>query len=230
MPNTENKEKNEDFTIMQANIKTPDGVPVGTITPSIIKKLAKIRKAVIELGINKSGTNTQIKSKYFELSDFLPSITRECEKNNVLPVVTFSMEDKNAYLTLYDADSPGCITFNCPIENMVNTRGQSVQTIQMLGAVQTYARRYLYITAFEITTSEILDAIQDFSPEKKALIFELESYNTNFDQLLVAYNTTIADITIEQLEDACNKKRKQKEKNSAAQPSNNADDFDSKVN
>jgi len=126
---------------------------------NVYQKLQAAREELSRLKIQKTGKNLFSKYDYFELGDFLPSINEICNRLGLTPVVTFPPE--NALLTLFDSDNPEkFIVFNSPSAG-VELKG--MHAIQNQGAIQTYQRRYLYMTAFEISNPDEVDRL----PEKK---------------------------------------------------------------
>ena len=119
---------------------------------SIYSKLAQARVRLQEKGLAKSGKNSYSKYSYFELGDFLPEINRIFAELGLCGVVSFTKE--LATLTLYDSESEGKIEFTSP---MAKAELKGCHEIQNLGAVETYQRRYLYMTALEIVESDLLD-------------------------------------------------------------------------
>ncbi|OPF51525.1 recombinase [Clostridium baratii] len=116
----------------------------------------KIQKARVELQnkkLKKSGKNTYSNYEYFELGDFLPGVNDVCNNNGLSTI--FHFEKDKASLKVIDVDEPtSCILFETPIE-MAAIKGSSV--MQQIGGTQTYARRYLYMMAFEIAESDVID-------------------------------------------------------------------------
>lgn len=121
---------------------------------NIYEKLLKAREEIKQQELKKSGQNTFAKYTYYELADILPAITKSCDANKILPVVTFTNEI--AKLTIYDLESSDTIEFTSP---MVESETKGATKIQNLGAVETYQRRYLYMTAFEIVETDTNDRL-----------------------------------------------------------------------
>ena len=119
---------------------------------SIYSKLAKARVQLQEKGLSKSGKNTFSKYTYFELGDFLPEINRIFAEQGLCGVISFTHE--LATLTIYEAEGDGRIEFTSP---MAKAELKGCHEIQNLGAVETYQRRYLYMTALEIVEGDLLD-------------------------------------------------------------------------
>lgn len=123
---------------------------------NIYEKLQNMRVALQGQNIKKSGYNKHLNYHYYELGDFMPPINQLMKDNGVCSVVTYGPE--MATLTLINAEKVDeCITFTSP---MAEAKLGSAHPIQNLGAVETYQRRYLYMTAFEIVEADVLDASQ----------------------------------------------------------------------
>ena len=120
---------------------------------NIYEKLQKCRVELQSKDLKKSGHNTAFHYRYYELSDFLPAVNIICLANKICCAVSFGAEI--ATLTVTDAEKPeDNIVFISPLAE-ANLKGCT--PIQGLGAVQTYLRRYLYSTAFEIVEHDALD-------------------------------------------------------------------------
>lgn len=119
----------------------------------IHKKIMQARMMLQELNLKKSGHNKFAGYKYFELSDFLPSVQNIFDKLGLCSIVSFTNE--YATLTIIDVDDDSQITFTSPMAE-ANLKG--THPIQNLGAVETYSRRYLYVTALEIVEHDAIDA------------------------------------------------------------------------
>lgn len=120
---------------------------------NIFEKLQKCRVELQKTNLKKSGKNTFSKYDYFELSDFLPRINELMLENKLTGI--FSYTDESASLTIYDTEKlEDFIVFSTPIEK---AQLKGCHGIQNIGATQTYARRYLYIMAFEIAEHDAID-------------------------------------------------------------------------
>ena len=120
------------------------------------KVYAKLQEARIRLqaaSLKKSGNNKYAGYQYFELGDFLPTINQIFHEIGLCSVVSFDKE--LATLRIIDTDTGGAITFTSP---MADAQLKGCHPIQNLGAVETYSRRYLYVTALEIVEHDALDA------------------------------------------------------------------------
>lgn len=133
---------------------------------NVYQKLSATRVQLQELKLKKSGLNKFAGYDYYQLGDFIPACNKLAEKNGLCPVVSFTEE--LATMTIYDSDKPeDCIVFTSP---MSEAKLKGVHEVQNLGAVETYERRYLYQTAFEIVENDWLDASEgaDTPAPKKA--------------------------------------------------------------
>jgi hypothetical protein len=119
----------------------------------VYEKLQQARIKLQNTALKKSGYNKFAEYKYFELGDFLPAIQSIFSELKLCPVVSFGTE--LATLRIIDTENGGCITFTSPMAQ-ANLKG--CHPIQNLGAVETYSRRYLYVTALEIVEHDAIDS------------------------------------------------------------------------
>lgn len=123
---------------------------------NIYEKLQLMRVALQNMSLKKSGENKFAGYKYYDLGDFMPAINQLMADNKVCGIVTYG-EDM-AYLTLINSENPDeKIAFTSPMKDATL---KGAHPIQNLGAVETYQRRYLYMTAFEIVEADALDSTQ----------------------------------------------------------------------
>ena len=128
---------------------------------SIYAKLAQARVKLQKENLKKTGNNRSF--KYFELKDFLPRVNEIFDELKMCAVVRYSSD--LATLTIYDCEKDESIEFTSP---MVHKALPSGTEIQNLGAIQTYQRRYLYLTALEIVEDDLVDSIPlEKSDQKK---------------------------------------------------------------
>ena len=120
---------------------------------SVHKKLMAARLELQGRKLNKSGHNKFAGYKYFELGDFLPSIQEIFAQQGLCGVVSYLPDV--AVLTITDMDDGTYIHVNSP---MSSAALKGCHEVQNLGAVQTYLRRYLWVTAMEIVEHDALDA------------------------------------------------------------------------
>lgn len=131
---------------------------------SVHKKLMQARIQLQGTKLSKSGKNKFAGYSYFELGDFLPTIQDIFNQIGLCGYISFGTD--LATLTITDTDGGGEITITSPMAE-ANLKG--AHPIQNLGAVQSYTRRYLWMTALEVVESDILDASKPLE-DKPALI------------------------------------------------------------
>lgn len=129
---------------------------------NVFEKLQLARVKLQETSIKKTGNNKFAGYTYYELGDFLPVINFICSELKITPIVTF--ESEYAKMIIFDAEKPDdFIEFKSP---MADASLKGCHAIQNMGAVETYQRRYLYMTAFEIVEADALDGTNGKPPEK----------------------------------------------------------------
>lgn len=122
---------------------------------NLFQKLQKARVELQEMNLKKSGHNKFAGFSYYELSDFLPAINIIC--NNVGLFTAISFENDYAILKIYDCEEMNrFVEFKSPMKEI---QQKGCNEIQALGSVETYSRRYLYLTAFEIVENDFSDAV-----------------------------------------------------------------------
>lgn len=104
--------------------------------------------------LSKSGHNKFAGYKYFELGDFLPTVQEIFIKLDLCGYVSFYAD--TAMLTIIDTETGQSLSISSP---MATASLKGAHDIQNLGAVQTYLRRYLWVTAMEIVEHDALDAV-----------------------------------------------------------------------
>jgi hypothetical protein len=127
------------------------------------KKLMRARIELQGTQLKKSGHNKFAGYSYFELGDFLPTIQNIFNRIGLCGVVSYSTE--YATLTITDTDDGSAIVITSPLSE-ANLKG--AHPIQNLGAVETYQRRYLWMTAMEIVEHDVLDSVQGNDDKPKA--------------------------------------------------------------
>lgn len=121
---------------------------------SVHKKLMQARIELQGRKLSKSGHNKFAGYKYFELGDFLPTIQQIFSDIGLVGVVSYSNEI--AELRITNIDEPrDYIVITSP---MSSAALKGCHEVQNLGAVQTYIRRYLWVTAMEIVEHDALDS------------------------------------------------------------------------
>ena len=120
---------------------------------NIYEKLQNIRCELQKLNLKKSGYNKFAGYHYYELQDFLPAVNELMLKLKITSVINYYPE--YATLALIDCENINSqIVFQSP---MAKATLKGCHEVQNLGATETYLRRYLYVTAFEIIEHDMLD-------------------------------------------------------------------------
>lgn len=117
------------------------------------KKLMQARIALQNTKLKKSGQNKFAGYSYFELADFLPSVQEIFNNLGLCGVVSYDSDI--ASLTITDTEDGTSIVITSPMAE-ANLKG--CHPIQNLGAVETYTRRYLWVTAMEIVEHDAIDS------------------------------------------------------------------------
>jgi len=121
---------------------------------SVYKKLMDARIRLQGTKLKKSGKNKFAGYEYFELGDFLPAVQQIFADVGLCGIVSYSND--YAELRIIDVDAPdNAIALTSPMAE-ANLKG--THPIQNLGAVETYQRRYLWMTAMEIVEHDALDS------------------------------------------------------------------------
>ncbi|MGN2380276.1 ERF family protein [Pseudomonas juntendi] len=121
---------------------------------SVYKKLQEARCEMQRMTLTKSGENKFAKYFYFELGDFLPTINDLFREKGLCGVISFTAD--LATLKVVDVDDGSFIEFTSPM-GRADLKG--CHEVQNIGAVETYQRRYLYVTALEIVEHDALEPV-----------------------------------------------------------------------
>lgn len=120
---------------------------------NIYQKIQKARVDLQNKDLKKKGYNKYSNYKYFELGDFLPYVNEICQEIGLY--CEFQFNEKEATLTLYDSENEEKKrVWSTPVE-IATLKGCSA--IQNIGGTQKFARRYLYMMAFEIAETDVID-------------------------------------------------------------------------
>ena len=123
---------------------------------NIYGKLAVARGRFLEAPVQKSGVNRFAEYKYFELSDIVPVATAIFNYCGLVFLISF--DNDNATGTLVNVDKPEeTIIFTSPMRDL---EVKGMNAVQALGGVETYQRRYLYMTCLDIVEADAFDATQ----------------------------------------------------------------------
>ena len=133
---------------------------------NLYEKINKIKLSLLS-DTGKSGRNKHVGYEYFELSDFMPVVTKKCDELGLFTAISFSAE--SAELKIINVEKPEeFISIYSPMSTADKLSG--CNEVQKLGAVQTYLRRYLYMAAFDIIESDKIDGDNNPKPQQPPTI------------------------------------------------------------
>lgn len=180
---------------------------------SVYKKLMQARLALQNTKLNKSGHNKFAGYYYFELGDFLPTVQNIFFESGLCGIVSFSTDI--ATLTITDTEDGSQIVITSP---MGSAALKGCHEVQNIGAVETYQRRYLWVTAMEVVEHDALDATTGSVDSKRVDEAELKKHikliegSSNADELkkvyIAAFNFAVADANAQKQVIAAKDKRK----------------------
>lgn len=145
---------------------------------SALNKLMQARLKLQQMELKKSGHNKFAGYHYFELGDFLPAVQKIFSELNLCGVVSYTAE--LARLTITDTEDSSAVEITSP---MGSAALKGCHEVQNIGAVETYQRRYLWVTAMEIVEHDVLDATTGAEKTEKkeakgVISAPLEAWNT----------------------------------------------------
>ena len=130
----------------------------------------------VKYDLSKSGLKKDIQGfgfQYMGLPNIIPPIEKACYEHRITAVTTF-VGDNICECTVYDWDSEKTIVIQSPVKYLDINSPQNVSAngkkalkteIQALGAIQTYMRRYMLFTLFDIAENDLIDETE-FEAEK----------------------------------------------------------------
>jgi len=130
---------------------------------SVHSKLMNARIRLQNTELKKTGHNKFAGYYYFELGDFLPQVQQIFHQVGLCGYISF--DTTIATLTIVDIEDNSQLTITSP---MVEANLKGAHPIQNLGAVETYTRRYLWVSAMEIVEHDALDSSPPVREEKQA--------------------------------------------------------------
>ena len=161
---------------------------------NLFQKLQQARVELQEMNLKKSGHNKFAGFSYYELGDFLPAINIICNNVGLFTAISFEMD--YAILKIYDCeDMDKFIEFKSPMKEIEQ---KGCNSIQSLGSVETYSRRYLYLSAFEIAENDFSDAVLGKDDNKKQISSNTITNGTKSQiNILAKQYAELADKTID---------------------------------
>ena len=120
---------------------------------NIYEKVQKAKEMILVANIKKSGRNNFANYTYYELADLLPHIISICNELKLFTKVDFTSE--YATLEIINIEEPSeKIEYKSPMKDL---QLKGANAIQALGGAETYQRRYLYMSAFDIIENDMFD-------------------------------------------------------------------------
>jgi hypothetical protein len=145
----------------------------------VYSKLQKARVLLQEQPLKKSGFNSYAGFKYWELSDFLPSVNTIFDNLGLCSV--FSIHEEVATIRIIDTEFGGTIFFRSPTADASNEKSKA-PPIQSLGSMHSYLRRYLYLNALELIENDVVDATIGKDEPKSAKPVTVDVYDSMDDE------------------------------------------------
>lgn len=168
---------------------------------TFMQRILNARKAIMDSGIAKDKPG--FKFHYVDLPQIEAKVNEACFDNDIL--CWFDFNEGTATLSLYDARDDQKSPF---IVNVIPKAVEmKTQPIQDTGAMITYMRRYLYMTAFQISEHDIVDAKDNepeeeaagLDPERQALLDKIKEIDPNAPQKMLTMQKvdSLADLPLE---------------------------------
>jgi len=120
---------------------------------TVHRKLMEARVRLQATELKKSGLNKFAGYSYFELADFIPAIQQIFYDVGLCGIVSFKSD--YAELSIYDTEDGTMVMITSPMAD-ANLKG--AHPIQNLGAMESYQRRYLWMTALELVEHDAIES------------------------------------------------------------------------
>ena len=144
---------------------------------NVYQKLNAARAEFHQRKLKKSGHNKFANYFYFELGDFLPAIQSIFAEVGLVDVINFS--ETMATMTIICVEDGSSVTFTSP---MGSAQLKGCHEVQNIGAVETYQRRYLYVTALAIVEHDALDSSEPLKEPEKIVASQIVQINKLIDE------------------------------------------------
>jgi hypothetical protein len=139
----------------------------------VYEKLQKARVKLQNIELKKSGHNKFAGYRYFELTDFLPTVNSIFAELKLCHTLEFTSD--LATMRVIDTEDGGCAKFTCP---MASAQLKGCHEVQNLGASITYITRYLLVMALAICEHDALDATTGADEPKSAKPITVSVFDT----------------------------------------------------
>lgn len=146
-------------------------------------KLQEARMLLKQEDLKKSGKNNFLGNNYYQLVDIQPAITKICSEVKICPLISFTTSE--AIMTIYDSESDDTLVITTPMAELVRDAKKSA--MQELMSYQTYARRALYLSVFEIVEDDG-DSQADDMEKHNVLIVKTRIERTMTQLLTMGYD------------------------------------------
>ena len=171
---------------------------------NLYEKITNIKSDFLKANVKKSGRNKFANYTYYELADITPVLIELCKEYKVF--TKFSYTKEQATLEIVNIENPSeKEIYTSPMEEL---ELKGCNKIQALGGSETYSRRYLYMSAFDIIENDMFDAV--INEEEKQTVDNnifLKIKNLMIEKKVLAneisehFNKNSADMTQEELEE-----------------------------
>jgi hypothetical protein len=156
---------------------------------NVYQKLQLARVKLQNVELKKSGHNKFAGYRYFELTDFLPTVNSIFNEIGLSHTLEFT--DTLATMNVIDFEKGGIAKFTCPMAE-ANLKG--CHPVQNLGASITYITRYLLVMALAICEHDALDATTGSDEPKSAKPIAQSVFDTLDQQSQDEIKSYAADI------------------------------------
>ena len=130
---------------------------------NLYEKIQNIKSDFLKANVKKSGKNKFANYTYYELADITPVLIELFKKYKVFTKFSYSKEYATLEIVNIE-DTKEREIYTSPMEEL-DLKG--CNKIQALGGVETYQRRYLYLSAIDIIENDMFDATISEEKEKQ---------------------------------------------------------------
>lgn len=155
----------------------------------VYEKLQQARVKLQNVELKKSGHNKFAGYRYFELTDFLPTVNSIFAELGLCHTLEFTSD--LAIMQVIDTSGGGIAKFTCP---MASAQLKGCHEVQNLGASITYITRYLLVMALAICEHDALDATTGAEEPKSAKPVTKDVFDTLDEQDQDEIKSYAADI------------------------------------
>jgi len=167
---------------------------------NITEKLLEARKMIKETSIQKEGTNTFSKYNYFTPSQVSELVNTVCQDLGIITLFSLEKDEYGLYgkLRIVSVERSGTIQITAKekpqpepefLEFVMYTEMPSIKATnetQQMGGCETYTKRYMLMSAFDITDNNLDFDSQDNRPKAPVQVPKLDA-NVELD--IIGCNT-----------------------------------------